>query len=39
VNKLKGHITEFEENFNEKKKKFKYEIRLAEEHTHLENIE
>lgn len=32
-------MNEYEENLNEKKKKFKYEIRLADEHKQLENIE
>ena len=32
-------MNEFEEHFNEKKKKFKYEIRLVDEHKQLENIQ
>lgn len=32
-------MNEFEEHFNEKKKKFKYEIRIHDEHKELENIQ
>lgn len=32
-------MNELEENFNEKKKKFKYEIRIHDEHQHLEDIQ
>ena len=32
-------MNECEENFNEKKKKYKYEIRLVDEYKQLENIE
>ena len=32
-------MNEFEEHFNEKKKKFKYEIRIHDEHQQLEDIQ
>ena len=38
-NKLRSVVNEFEEHFNEKKKKFKYEIRIHDEHKELENIQ
>eukprot|EP00347_Sterkiella_histriomuscorum_P019409 403341733 len=39
LNKLRQIVNELEENLNEKKRKFKYEIRLANELDQLKNIE
>lgn len=39
LNKLRTIVNELEENLNEKKRKFKYEIRLDHEMKELQNIE
>lgn len=36
---LRTQLNEYDENFNEKKKKFKFEIQLAEEREELQKID
>lgn len=39
LTKLRTQLNEFDENYNEKKKRFKFEIQLAEEREELQKIE